>query len=243
MASPAVALAPPSALPAPLTRLVGRDCELADLRALLLDEGTRLLTLTGPGGVGKTRLAVDLASSVADDFPDGVCFVALAPVSDPDHVAPTVAQTVGVREAGDAPLTDRLTASLRDERLLIVLDNFEQVVEAAPLVADLLAACPSLAVLVTSRVRLRLSGEREYPVPPLPLPPPAVPSPDVAAGSAAVRLFAERARAVRPDFGLTDENAEAVAGICVRLDGLPLAIELADARVKVMPPAALLARL
>jgi predicted ATPase/DNA-binding CsgD family transcriptional regulator len=244
MAMPAVAPDPQAALPRPPTRLVGREREVAALRALLADEGERLVTLTGPGGVGKTRLAVAVAASVAACFPDGARFVGLAAVSDPALVAPTVAQALGVREAGEAPLPERLAAALREERLLLVMDNVEQVVEAAPLVADLLAACPGLGVLATSRVRLRLSGEREYPVPPLALPAPAAAgSADAVAGAAAVRLFVERGRAVRPDFALTEANAHAVAEVCRRLDGLPLALELAAARVKVLPPPALLARL
>jgi predicted ATPase/DNA-binding CsgD family transcriptional regulator len=231
-------------LPAPLTRLVGREREAADLRALLLDEGVRLLTLSGPGGVGKTRLAVEVAASVREAFPDGVRFVGLAPVADPSLVASTVAQALGVREAGDKPLPERLEAFLRDRRFLLVLDNFEQVVEAAPLVAHLLVACPTLAVLVTSRVRLRLSGEQEYAIAPLGFPPESGhSSPDRVAESGAVRLFVERARAAKAGFALTEENAEAVAGIVRRLDGLPLAIELAAARVKVLPPPTLLARL
>jgi predicted ATPase len=170
MPSPAAAAEPQIDLPAPLTRLVGREREAADLRAQLLYEGGRLLTLTGPGGVGKTRLAIEVASSVAAAFPDGVRFVGLGPISDPGLVPSSVAQALGVREAGDQPLIDRLVAALRDQWLLLLLDNFEQVVGAAPVVSDLLAACPTLAVLATSRVRLRLSGEREYAVAPLALP-------------------------------------------------------------------------
>ena len=181
---------------------------------------------------------------VAEDFPDGVTIVPLAPISDPSLVASAIITALGVREAGDAALVDRLKAVLRDKRLLLVLDNFEQVIEAAPVVADVLGTCPGLTVLVTSRVRLRLSGEREVPIPPLGL---AEPDrhrgvEDVAT-SDAVRLFVARAEAVQPDFALTPENAVTVAEICRRLDGLPLAIELAAARVKVLPPSALLARL
>jgi len=234
----------PSNLPTPLTPLVGREREVAAVSALLRGDGVRLLTLTGPGGVGKTRLALQVAAHVADAFPDGAAFVGLAPVADPNLVAPTIAQALGVRAARDEPPIERLRAFLRGKRLLVVLDNFEQVVESAPLVADLLRAFPGLTVLATSRVRLRVSGEREHAVPPL-----AMPDGEEGAGldrvaaSDAVRLFVERARAVQADFALTAENAEAVAGICRRLDGLPLAIELAAVRVKVLPPGALLSRL
>jgi predicted ATPase/DNA-binding CsgD family transcriptional regulator len=244
MAASAVSHDPQTDLPRPPTRLVGREREVAALSALLADEGERLLSLTGPGGVGKTRLAVAVASAAAERFPDGARFVGLAAVSDTALVAPTVAQALGVREAGEAPLADRLAVFLRDKRLLLILDNFEQVVEAAPLVADLLAACPGLAVLATSRVRLRLSGEREVAVAPLALPTnEGRAARDDAAAADAVRLFVERARAVRADFALTEANAGAVADICRRLDGLPLALELAAARVKVLPAAALLAKL
>ncbi len=228
----------------PLTALVGREREAGEVTALLRDEGVRLLTLTGPGGVGKTRLALDVAANVAGSFPDGVRFVALAPVTDPGLVLPTIAQALGAREAGDEPLEARVRAFLRGRGLLLVLDNFEQVVEDAPVVAHLLAACPHLTVLVTSRVRLRLSGEHDYAVPPLGLAGrDDAPSVEEVAGAEAVRLFVARARAVRSDFALTEENAPAVAEICRRLDGLPLATELAAARVKVLPPSALLARL
>ncbi|HEV2127344.1 MAG TPA: tetratricopeptide repeat protein, partial [Thermomicrobiales bacterium] len=227
-----------------MSPFVGRTHEAASIIGLLRRGDVRLVTLTGPGGVGKTRLALEVARSIVEDFPDGVRFVALAPITNPGLVASSVAQVLGVRELGEDPPVVRLEMFLRDKHLLLLLDNFEHVVEAAPLAADLLAACPDLKILTTSRVRLRLSGEREYPVPPLALP---------AAGhslnregvseSEAVRLFTERAQAVKPDFALIDENADAVAEICHRLDGLPLAIELAAARVKVLHPTALLSRL
>ena len=227
-----------------LSAFIGRESQVAAVAGLLCRDDVRLITLTGPGGVGKTRLATAAAAAVADKFDDGVWFVGLAPISNPALVVPAIAQVLGVREAGEEPLAARLESFLADRRLLLVLDNFEQVVVAAPPVADLLGACPGLKVLVTSRVRLRVSGEREYPVPPLSLPVPEAASPgEETVSSEAVRLFFDRALAVKPDLALTAETAPAVAEICRRLDGLPLAIELAAARVKVLSPTALQARL
>jgi predicted ATPase len=225
--------------------------QLPALCALLSRADVRLLTLTGAGGIGKTRLAVQVAAELvgSDDFLDGVWFVRLSRLVDPALVVPTIAQTLGLKEQGSQPLVDVLHAHMADKRLLLVLDNFEQVVGAAPEMATLLAASPGLKLLVTSRSRLHLRGEREYPLAPLPLPelasrqPGQVPSPESLSQYAAVALFIERAQAARPDFAVTAANAPAIADICARLDGLPLAIELAGARVRVLPPEALLGRL
>ena len=234
----------PFGLPVPLSPLIGRSAEVAEVEALLREESVRLVTMTGPGGVGKTRLALAVVAQVEQVFPDGVLFVALAPIADPALVASAIGQAVGAHESGNEPLPDRIKAVLRNGRHLLVLDNFEHVVEAAPLVSGLLAACPGLTVLGTSRVRLRVGGEHEYAVSPLTLATTDEMTPhETVAEAAAVRLFVARAMAVRADFALTAENAPMVAAICRRLDGLPLAIELAAARVKVLPTPALLERL
>jgi predicted ATPase len=204
----------------------------------------RLLTLTGPGGTGKTRLALQVAAEALDDFEHGAFFISLAPLRDPALVIATLAQTLGVKESAGQPLLDSLKDALRDKSLLLVLDNFEQVLAAAPQVADLLAACPQVKVLVTSRAALHLYGEHEYPVSPLTLPDPQHrPLLESLSQYEAVRLFIERALAVKPDFAVTNANAPAVADICHRLDGLPLAIELAAARIRLLTPQAMRSRL
>ncbi|MDP9370305.1 MAG: tetratricopeptide repeat protein [Chloroflexota bacterium] len=234
----------PNNLPVQPTPLVGRESDVAAIRALLAEPGTRSVTLLGPGGIGKTRLSLQVAAEVLEAFPDGVWFVDLAPVREASLVASAVARAAGVREEGARPITETLQEALRDERVLLLLDNFEQVLGAASMVASLLAACPGLVVLVTSRARLGLRGERTYPVEPLALPDPRrLPPLAELAEVAAVRLFVERAQTAKASFALTPANAGAVAGICVRLDGLPLALELAAARTKLLQPAALLTRL
>ena len=231
-------------LPLQPTPLVGREEEVSEVCDLLGGEATRLLTLTGPGGIGKTRLALQAAADLLDDFPDGTFFVPLATLTEADLLLPAVAETLGVMETGEQSLDESLKEYLNERRLLLLLDNFEQVLEAAPAVTALLGGAPGLKVLATSRAPLGLYGEHEFPVPPLTLPdlerPPSL---ERLTQYEAVGLFVERARAVKPDISITNESAPAVAEICVRLDGLPLAIELAAARIKMLPPKAMLQRL
>jgi predicted ATPase/uncharacterized protein HemY len=236
---------PPNNLPEQSKPLVGREKELAAVAELITSEGVRLLTLTGPGGTGKTRLSLEVAARVLSAFPDGTYFVPLAPLRDPQLVPSTIAQTIGLKERdGTTPLLDMLKAYLKSKRMLLLLDNFEQVVEAAPIVSQLLEAAGQLKVVVTSRAVLRLSAEQEFPVPPLELPDPRrLPRLEVLAKYEAITLFVQRAQVAKPYFALTAENAPAVTEICVRLDGLPLAIELAAARVKILTPQAMLERL
>ena len=235
----------PHNLPVQSTALLGRDREVAAVRALLARPDVRLVVLTGPGGIGKTRIGLQVASDAAGQFADGVVLVQLAAVSDATLVASEIAQAVGVREVGGQVLADRLQEHLREKQLLLLLDNCEQVTGAAPTLASLLAGCPGVKVLATSQHVLHISGEHDFPVPALSLPPDAAAlmGVDALLDYGAVRLFVERARAARPDFVLDETNAAAVLGICRRLDGLPLAIELAAARVRLLSPSAMLARI
>jgi predicted ATPase/class 3 adenylate cyclase len=238
-------LAPhPHNLPIQPTPLIGREREILAVGDLLTRDDVRLVTLTGPGGTGKTRLGLHVAAGLIDRFRDGAVFVGLAPIRDPDLVAPTIGRALGIHDLGNRPVLESLTTYLRDRRLVLLLDHFEQILPAAPVVAELLASCSSLRVLVTSRAPLHLRGELEFPVIPLALPAPGSQAlASTVATSPSVALFVQRATDVRPDFALTDEIAAPVAEICRRVDGLPLALELAAARVKVLTPEAMLARL
>jgi predicted ATPase/class 3 adenylate cyclase len=247
----------PNNLPTQLTSFVGREAELDE--ALRLLAGTRLLTLTGPGGIGKTRLSLQIAASAADDFPDGIWFVPLEPVRERDLVAPTIARVVGVTDKANRSVLDGIAEAIGEGRVLFVLDNFEQVVEAAPVLPEMLARSPGLRILVSSRTALRVYGEQEFAVPGLPTPPDPSRLPELERlnlpaelrhvtaatleGFDSAQLFAARARSVRPGFELTDANAPAVARITARLHGMPLAIELAAARIKLLTPEQIVARL
>lgn len=235
----------PNNLPSQPTVFVGRQVEVGEINNLLLADTVRLLTLTGPGGTGKTRLALQSGAELIDRFVDGTYFVDLAPLRDANSVLATIARTIGLSETSNGSMLDDLKGQLREKSMLLLLDNFEQVTTAAVQMAELLRFCPRLKLLATSREALRVRGEYLYPVPPLGLP--VVdgrrPSPEELARSEAVQLFVERAQAVRPNFELTDENAEVIAELCQRLDGLPLAIELAAARIRLFSPQALRQRL
>jgi predicted ATPase len=232
------------ALPVPPTRFIGREAEEEELVRLLERDDPRLVTLTGPGGIGKSRLAISSATKAEAAFPDGIAFVTLAPIHDHQSTVPAIAQALGVAESAERSLLENVEEYLRDRKTLLLLDNFEHVLSSAPAISELLAACPSLKVMITSRAGLRLRGEYEFIVPPL-----ATPGsdgrlrPEELMDLDAVKLFVERAEAANPRFELTEANAAAVAEICSRLDGLPLALELAAARTKLLPPPAMLTRL
>ncbi len=232
------------ALPEPPTPLIGRERERQEIVGMLGQDSVRLVTLTGPGGTGKTRLSLAVGEALASNFPDGIYFVDLAPISDPVLVMTTIAHTLGIREGGGRPPFENLREFLIGRELLLILDNLEQIIAVAPDVARLLTVTPRLKILATSRIPLRVRGEREYPVATLPLPPvdPSLTVEQLLTYES-VRLFVRQAQAAQPSFTLTADNAAAVAGICRRLDGLPLGIEIAAARIRMLPPVALLKRL
>ncbi|HEU5226185.1 MAG TPA: NB-ARC domain-containing protein, partial [Ktedonobacteraceae bacterium] len=229
-------------LPAQLSSFLGRSQECETISAMLLDQGVRLLTLTGTGGVGKTRLALEVASSIQHNWMAGVCFVPLAANQEPEQVLPSIAQALGL-QTGSRPIFEVVQTFLRDASLLLVLDNFEQIVQAASFLIKLLATCPGVTMLVTSREPLRVRGEQEFPVPPLALPDVERESVEELAANPAVTLFLHRAQVIKPNFQFTELNAQTIATICVHLEGIPLALELAAARIKLLPPQALLSRL
>ncbi|MFN0124169.1 MAG: protein kinase domain-containing protein, partial [Blastocatellia bacterium] len=238
---------PPSQTPRtnlslPPTPLIGRANELAAAKQFLQQDGIRLLTLTGPGGTGKTRLSLQIGAELSEAFADGVWFVPLSAINDPALVPSAITQALGVKENALTSLQTGLKDFLRGKQMLLLLDNFEQLLAAAPFVSELLAACPQIKLLITSRAALKVRWEHEYPVPPLALPA-LQDSVATLAASPSVELFLERARAVKPDFELNDDNARSIAEICARLDGLPLALELAAARIRVLTPRAMLQRL
>jgi predicted ATPase len=236
----------PNNLPVQRTAFIGREAEATALHELLTREDVQLVTLTGPGGIGKTRLALQVAAEIAEQFPGGICFAPLSPVRDPDLIASAMAQAAGLGETGNQTLQESLKeyVSGLNHPTLFLLDNFEHLVAAAPVIAQLLTTSPKLKVVVTSQAPLHVYGEHEFPVPPLALPDLKVlPPVEILSSLPAVALFVERARSVKREFALTKENSPAVAAICARLDGLPLAIELAAARIKLLSPSAMLARL
>jgi predicted ATPase len=234
----------PHNLPAQMTSLIGREQEIAAASALCQRADVRLLTLTGPGGSGKTRLALAVATELLPRFSDGVYFVSLAPLREANLVLSSIARTLDIEEGTGQPLAQQLQAALQTRHLLLVLDNCEHILTAGPLIADLLAVASHVKVLATSRETLHIYGEHEFPVQPLKLPDlSTTPSVEVVAQSAAIALFVERAQALKAAFSLTNANMQAIIEICTRLDGLPLAIELAAARIKLLTPQEILARL
>ena len=234
----------PNNLSIPLTPLIGRGREITEIKNLLFRDEVRLTTLTGIGGTGKTRLSQKIAREMLSEFPDGVFFVDLSPITKADLVAPKIAQVLSIKESGREQIDNILKHFLGNKRMLLILDNFEQIVEAAPIIAAFLSSASRLKILVTSRNILQIRGEHEYKVPPLDLPDPTKSHTENSlAGYASVSLFVQRANAVKADFSLTNENAPAIVEICEKLEGLPLAIELAAARIKILSPAEMVLRL
>ena len=231
-------------LPVPYTSTIGREGDLALLREVLARGSDRVVSLIGPGGIGKSRLAIEVALANEDLFPDGTYFVPLEAVLEPGMLLPTIAHALGIRDNGEAGLEERISRALEGQKVLIVLDNFEQIVEAAPLVVRLYDVAPGAVFLVTSRVVLRIRGEQVYEVGSLSTPDASLPaSPDRIRRSSACALFIDRAEAAKPGFVVTEENAADIADICRRLEGLPLAIELAAAKVRILTPSGIAQRL